>query len=86
MKTNVHFLSYLTQLFLRMRNVSGRYREKFREDVEKCFRKMQRKVSGRCRENQNILVIFNNFFFESLAVYEIVGINIIEADRPQMTL
>ena len=65
MNTNVYFLYYLAQLFLRMRNFSDK----------------------RCRENQNTLFVFSNsFFFENRAVYEIMGINIMGADRPQVAI
>jgi hypothetical protein len=43
----------------------------------------------RWREDQNTLSVFNNsyyLFFLNRAVYEIMGINIIEADRPQMRI
>ena len=36
----------------------------------------------RCRENQNIHFVFNNFIFENRAVYEICGKNIVERGRP----
>ena len=42
-----------------------------------------------CRENkkhQNTHFIFNDFFFENRAVYEIMVKNAVEADRPQMTI
>ena len=41
-----------------------------------------------CRENQNTYFIFNNFFFffENLAVCEIQWNNIVQPDRPQMTI
>ena len=38
-----------------------------------------------CRENQNTHFMFKNFFFENLAVYEIVQITV-EPRRPQMTI
>ena len=41
----------------------------------------------RCRGNQNTRFVFNNpflfFFFENLAVYEIMWKNIVEWGRPQ---
>jgi hypothetical protein len=44
-------------------------------------------VSGKsCRENQNTQFIFNNFFFENLAAYDIMWKNIVESDRPQMII
>jgi len=39
------------------------------------------------RENQNTRFTFNNLFFsENHAVYEIMWENLVEADRPQMTI
>ena len=38
-----------------------------------------------CRENKNRHFMFKNFF-ENRAVYEIMWKNIIEPDRPQMTI
>jgi hypothetical protein len=40
----------------------------------------------RCRENQNTRFVLNSFVFENLAVYEIIWKNILEPDRPQMTI
>jgi len=46
-----------------------------------------RNVSDKsCRENQNTYFVFSNFFPEKGAVYEIIWKNIIEPDRPQMTI
>jgi len=48
-----------------------------------------RKFSGQsCREIQNKHFVFNNFFFsfENRAVYEIMWKNIVQPDRPQMTI
>ena len=41
-----------------------------------------------CRENQNAHLISSNFFFspENLAVYEIMWENMVETDRPRMTI
>ena len=39
-----------------------------------------------CRENRNADIMFNNFFFENRAVYEIMWKNILERGRPQMTI
>ena len=40
-----------------------------------------------CRENQNTHYMSNDFFFfENRAVYEIMWKNIVEPDRPQMTI
>ena len=45
-----------------------------------------RNVLGKsCRENQNTHFIFNNFFFENRAVYEIMSKNKVEPVGPQMT-
>jgi len=38
-----------------------------------------------CGENQNTHFMFNNFFFENFAVYEIMLKDIVETGRPQMT-
>ena len=47
-----------------------------------------RNVSDKsCRENQNTDFVFNNFFsFENRAVCEIMWKNIVETDRPTMTV
>ena len=46
-----------------------------------------RNVSDRsCRENQNTHFVFNNFFFDNRAVYEIMWNNIVGLDTPQMTI
>ena len=37
-----------------------------------------------CRENQNTRFLFNNFFSENRAVYEIMSKNVVEPERPQM--
>jgi len=39
-----------------------------------------------CTENRNPHFVFSNLFFESRAVYEITGKNIVERRRPQMTI
>ena len=39
-----------------------------------------------CTENQNTHYILNNFFFENPAIYEIIWKNIVEQDRPQITI
>jgi len=39
-----------------------------------------------CRETQNTHFISNNFFFENNAIYEIMWKNVVETDRPQMTI
>ena len=38
-----------------------------------------------CRENQNTHFMFNNFFFENRAVYDIMSKNMVESEGPQMT-
>jgi hypothetical protein len=46
-----------------------------------------RKVGDKnCRENQNTHFICNKMFSENLAVYEIMWKNMVEPDRPQMTI
>ena len=43
--------------------------------------------SGKYREAQNTHFMFkNNFFFENLAVYEIVWRNLVKPDRPHMEI
>ena len=39
-----------------------------------------------CRQNQNSHFIFNSIYSESHAVHEIIWKNIVEPDRPQMTI
>jgi len=40
-----------------------------------------------CREHQNTHFVFNNFFFfENPAVCEIIWKNIVETDKPQITI
>jgi hypothetical protein len=38
-----------------------------------------------CRENQNATSMFNNFFSENRAVYDICG-KMWQSDKPQMTI
>ena len=46
-----------------------------------------RNVSDKtCRGNQNTHFVFNDFFSENHAIYEIMWKNIVERDRPQMTI
>jgi hypothetical protein len=45
-----------------------------------------RNVSDKCRENQNTNFMFNNFFPENRAVYEIMWKIMAQPDRPQMTI
>jgi len=39
-----------------------------------------------CRENQNAQFMFRTFFSENHTVYEIVWKNMVEQDRPQITV
>jgi hypothetical protein len=39
-----------------------------------------------CRENQNAYFMFNNFFFENHAVYDISWKNVVETERLQMAV
>jgi hypothetical protein len=39
-----------------------------------------------CRETRNTHFMFNNLFFENRAVYGIVWKNVVERDRPHMTV
>jgi hypothetical protein len=46
-----------------------------------------RNVSDKiCRENQNTNFMFKNFFLENCAIYEMMWKNIVEPNRPQMTI
>jgi len=45
-----------------------------------------RKFQTRVEENIKTYFMFNNFFFETNAIYEIMWKNIVQPDRPQMTL
>ena len=56
--------------------------------VSRSALRIMRNVSDkRCRENQNTPLVFNNSFLpENRAVYEIMWINMIEPDRPQMAI
>jgi hypothetical protein len=42
-------------------------------------------ASDKLREYQNTHFVFNNFFFENRAVYEVMWKNIAKPDKPQMT-
>ena len=64
MKTNIHFLSYLAQLFL---------------EWEIFQTKVAEKIESR-------ILCSVTFFFENRAVHEIVWKNIVEPNRPQMTI
>jgi hypothetical protein len=46
---------------------------------------MRSVLDNRCRGNQNTHFIFNNFFLENLAIYEIMLKNVVETEGPQMT-
>jgi hypothetical protein len=39
-----------------------------------------------CAESQNKHFVFNNFFSENHAVYEIMWKNMVEPERPHMTI
>ena len=56
--------------------------------ISRPFLPRMRNVSDKsCRENQNTHFVFSNlFFFENRAVYEIMWENIVEPDRPQITM
>ena len=43
-------------------------------------------ISDKSRENQNTHFMFNNSFSENHAIYEIMWKNMVEPDRPQMTI
>jgi hypothetical protein len=44
-------------------------------------------MSGkRCRENQNTRFILSKFFPENRTVYEVMWKNVVQPDRPQMTI
>jgi hypothetical protein len=46
-----------------------------------------RNISNKsCGENQNPHFMFNNFFSEDRTVYEIMWKNVVQPDRPQMTI
>jgi hypothetical protein len=46
-----------------------------------------RNVSDKsARENQNPHFTPHNYFFENCTIYEIMGKNTVEPDRPQMTI
>ena len=49
--------------------------------------RMKNVLDKSCRENHNTHFTFNNFFFfENFAVYEIMLKNLVEFERPQMTI
>ena len=50
------------------------------------FLRMIKVSDESCREKQNIHFVFNNFFLENHAVYDIMWKNIVQPDRPQMTI
>jgi hypothetical protein len=54
--------------------------------ISRSFLLRKRDFSKSCRENQNTRFVFNNFFLENRAVYEIMWKNIVQPDRPQMTI
>jgi hypothetical protein len=48
--------------------------------------KMRNVPNKSCREKQGTHFMFNNFFSESHAIYEIMWKNMVQADRSQMTI
>jgi len=55
--------------------------------ISRTFLLRMRNVSNRsCRENQSAHFIFSNFFSENRAFDEIMWKNILQPDRPQMTI
>jgi len=38
------------------------------------------------RDNQNMHFMFNNFFSKTCAIFEIMWKNMVESDKPQMTI
>jgi hypothetical protein len=48
--------------------------------------RMKNVLDKSCRENENTQVMFNNFFFENSAFYEIMWENVVQPDRPHMTM
>ena len=48
--------------------------------------RMRNVSDKRCGENQSTDFMFNNFFPENRAVDEIMWENMVEPDRPQMTI
>ena len=51
------------------------------------FLRIMRKVSDKiCTENLNTHFVFSNHFFDKRDIYEIMWKNIVERDRPQMTI
>jgi hypothetical protein len=63
MRTNIHFLSYLTQFFL---------------EWEKLRTQVVQKIKAH--------FMFNNFFSENHGIYEVMWKNIVQPNRPQMTI
>jgi hypothetical protein len=47
---------------------------------------MRNVLDESCRENQNKRFIFSNFVPENRAVYEIMWKNMVETERPQLTV
>jgi len=47
---------------------------------------MQNVSDKSCRETQNAHFVFNNFFFENGAVFEIMWENIVKRGSPQLTI
>jgi hypothetical protein len=47
---------------------------------------MKNVLDGTCIENQNTRFMFNTFFLENRAVYEMMWKNIAQLERPQITI
>jgi len=54
------------------------------DNISLNFSRMRNISDKICRNNQNALFIFNNFFFENLTVYEIMWKNIVHPERPHI--
>ena len=55
--------------------------------ISRSFHLRMRNVSDEnCRKNQNTRFVFNSFAFENGAIYEIIRKNILDPDRPQVTI
>jgi hypothetical protein len=50
------------------------------------FPRMRNVLDRSCTEKKNTHFILNNFFSESCALYEIRWKNLVELERPQMTI
>ena len=55
--------------------------------ISRCILLRIRYISDEgCRENENAHFMFNNFFSDNRAFYEIMWKNAVELERPQMTI